>query len=80
MMKRFISWEKVILIYSTILATILTAVGIVLFPLLGPVINMDVPPLSETLKLGISGWAGFVGVGSIINISRVLLRLFSNRT
>jgi len=67
-MKQFLAWEKAIIVYSTVLAIVLTIVGLVLFPTMGPIMKSRIPTFFEIIRLGIGGWVGLVGIGTISNL------------
>lgn len=78
-MSKFLEWQKSILICSTILATVLMFVGIILSPLARAIADFSGMTIMETIKLSISGWIGFVVVGTIINFLIFMLKLIVRR-
>lgn len=84
-MQNFMAWEKAILIFSTIIAVIITLVGIsftllaVFFPTLLPNPDFSTPRIGEIVKLGIGGWVGFVGVFTTINLIGLVLNLIRGK-
>ena len=78
-MKEFLSWEKTIIYLSTVFILILIIVGFFLFPILEQTIETSGPKKPEILKLGFSGWFGFVGFGTIINLVALAVRSLSKK-
>jgi len=78
-MSKFLEWQKSILIYSTILATVLMFVGIILSPLSRVIADFSGMTIMETIKLSIGGWIGFIVVGTINNFLIFMLKLIVKR-
>jgi len=48
---------------------------VVLYPLLSPSLGGEPTPIIERIQLCVSGWVGFVGIGTIFNLALLLLNL-----
>jgi riboflavin transporter FmnP len=79
----FLKWEKSILILSSILAALLTTVGVVLGVFLLPFFltdpNFNYPEFLEVIKLGAGGWIGFIGIGTAINLISLAVQVIGRR-
>lgn len=67
-LSKFIEWQKAILIFSSILAAIFFTIFIIFGPFAFPLIGAEPMTLIEIIQLCISGWVGWLGVGTIINL------------
>jgi len=69
--KKFLKWQKAILIFATIISILFLAIFLILPPLFGNRFDGFTPQAG--LKLVISGWIGWIVLGSVLNLFSVLI-------